>query len=85
MINTVDPALVDENRLPCDDFCPCVGGGQACGIPEPWEITQMIKSQKVWMCHSFEQIPCCCTNLKKVPDGWQEIRGKQYNSPDFVI
>lgn len=82
-LGSIDPELVDENRLPCDEYCPYEGAGQACGIPDPWEIREMIKSQKVWMCHSFRQIPCCCTNLKKVPDGWQPITEKEYNSSDF--
>lgn len=76
--------LTNYHLLPCDEACPIVGAGQACGLPEPWEIIAMLDRKEVWTCHSNPNKPCCVTNLKEFPEGYKAITEVEYNNPNYL-
>ncbi len=42
-------------------------------LPCEYEITQMLKQKKVWMCHSNPNKPCAATGFDKVPTGFVAV------------
>lgn len=65
-------------RESCDIYCPYIGAGGACGLPEPYEILKMLEDEKVWMCHSNESVPCVVTELDRIPKGFTPIYSEEY-------
>ena len=60
----------------CDLSCPNLESEEAIEaqnygcLPCYFDIQEMLKNKRVWMCHSNIQKPCVATGLEKVPDGY---------------
>jgi len=66
-------------RQACDNACPSLETIEATQcqnwgcLPSPFEINQMLKERKIWMCHSNPTVPCVATGFDAVPEGFTVI------------
>lgn len=63
----------------CDKYCPVAETldseyvqNLGC-LPCPYDIRQMLKEKRVWMCHSNQAKPCVGTGLQEVPEGYVKV------------
>lgn len=58
---------------PCSRSCPELSADDNTCLPYYYEVQEMLRQHKVWMCHSNNTKPCVATGLTKIPDGYIKL------------